>query len=114
MITTEQKILAIVAHIGYLVGGISLIIVPLVIYFWKKDDFFIADHAKQALVAQACLTLLTIASALLTFLIIGVLMWPVVFIIYLIFLVTSFIGAYRAFKGEYYQYPFIQDIVQKF
>lgn len=114
MITTEQKILAILCHLGYLVGGISLILVPLIIFFWKKEDYFIADHAKQALVAQTVVAALSVVAFLFTFLIIGILLWPLLLIICIIFLVTSFIAAYKAFNGEYYQYPFTKEIINRF
>ena len=113
MITTEQKIFAIAAHLGYLIGGISLIIVPLIIFFWKKEDYFIADHAKQALVAQTSLTLLAMAVSALTVILVGVLFLPILAIVYLIFVVTSFVAAYKAFQGDYYRYPFVQGIAQK-
>ena len=113
MITTEQKIFAITAHLGYLIGGISLIIVPLIIFFWKKEDYFVADHAKQALVAQTVLSLFGVAVSALTVILVGVLFLPVLAVFYLIFVVTSFIAAYKAFQGEYYRYPFVQGIVEK-
>lgn len=114
MITTEQKIMAILAHLGYLVGGISLIIVPLIMYLWKKDDYFVADHSKQALVAQTAVALLGVVISALTMIFIGVLLMPVLAVVYLILLVTSIIAAYKAFQGESYKYPFIQDVVEKF
>lgn len=114
MVTTEQKILAILCHLGYLIGAVSLIIVPLIIFFWKKDDPFVRDHAKQALVAQTVLAVLGLVVSVLCIILIGLLLVPVLAVVYILFLICAFIGAYRAFNGEYYRYPFIQDLVEKF
>jgi uncharacterized Tic20 family protein len=51
-ITGEQKLLAIIAHLAYFLGGLGFVIAPLVIFLLKKDDVFVYDHAKQALVAH--------------------------------------------------------------
>lgn len=113
MITSEQKILAIVAHLGYLLGGIGTLFVPLIIFFWKKDDPFVQQHAKQALVAQAILVILGLITSFLMFILVGFLLLPILAIVGIVFFVTSLIAAYKAFQGEPYEYPFIQGIVQQ-
>ncbi len=113
MITTEQKILAALCHIAYLAGGVPLIIAPLIIFFWKKDDYFIRNHAKQALVAQTLLMALSLSIGFLTFFLIGVLLWPLLFLVAICFFCTSLFAAYAAFTAREYQYPLIQEIVRK-
>ena len=51
-ITGEQKLLGILAHISYFLGGLGFIMAPLVIFLLKKEDPFVSEHAKQALVAH--------------------------------------------------------------
>ncbi len=114
MVDTEQKILAIVSHIGYLVGGIPFVFLPLIIYLWKKSDPFVAYHAKQALVAQSLVGILCIVTSALTSILIGVLLWPVLGLIGIMFFVLSFIAAWAAFNSRYFEYPFIQNIVDRF
>lgn len=112
-ITGEQKFLAILAHISYFLGGLGFIIAPLVIFLLKKDDFFVYEHAKQALVAHIAILATSCIVGLLCTLLIGVLLLPVIGILWIVLLVTSVIGAIKAFNGEEYQYPFIQGFVNK-
>lgn len=112
-ITGEQKLLAILAHISYFLGGLGFIIAPLVIFILKKPDIFVYEHAKQALVAHLTILALSFIVGSLCVILIGVLLLPVMVVLWLILLVTSIIAASKALNGEYYQYPFIQSLVNK-
>jgi len=112
-ITGEQKVLAILAHISYFIGGLGFIIAPLIIFLLKKDDYFVYEHAKQALVAHIAIFATSCIVGILCTLLIGVLLIPVIGILWIILLVTSIIGAMKALNGEEYQYPFIQRFVNK-
>jgi len=112
-ITGEQKIMAILAHISYFVGGLGFILAPLIIFLLKKNDPFVYEHAKQALVAHIAILTTSCIVGLLCMLLIGVLLLPVIGILWLVLLVTSVIGAIKALNGEEYQYPFIQGFVNK-
>ena len=112
-ITGEQKLLAILAHISYFLGGLGFIIAPLVIFLLKKHDTFVYEHAKQALIAHLAILVTSFLVGSLCMLLIGVFLLPIVGILWLILLVTSIIAASKAFNGEYYQYPFIQGLVDK-
>ena len=112
-VTGEQKLLAILAHLAYFLGGIGFVIAPLVIFILKKDDPFVYDHAKQALVAHVMLLVASLVVTLLCFLLIGFLLVPVLLILALIFVITSIIAAFKALDGRLYAYPFIQGIVRK-
>ncbi len=111
--TGEQKLLAIIAHLSYLLGGLGFIIAPLLIFLLKKDDSFVYEHARQALVAHLAILVASALVGLLCFLLIGILLVPVLVILWLVLLVTSIIAGARALNGEYYQYPFIQGLVGK-
>jgi len=89
------------------------VIAPLVIFLLKKDDPFVYDHAKQALVAHVMLLAASVVVGLLCVLLIGVLLLPVLLILGIIFVITSIIAAFHALDGRLYAYPFIQGVVNK-
>lgn len=112
-ITGEQKMLAILAHLAYLLGGLGFIVAPLIIFLLKKDDSFVYEHAKQALIAHLAILILSIITSLLCMIVIGVLLLPVIALLWLLLLITSIIAAVKAINGQYYEYPLIQKLVQK-
>lgn len=112
-ITGEQKVLAVLAHVSYFLGGLGFIIAPLIIFLLKKDDCFVYEHAKQALVAHIAIFATSCIVGILCTLLIGVLLLPVIGILWMVLLVTSIIAASKALNGEEYQYPFIQRFVDK-
>lgn len=109
--TNEQKLLAVICHLAYLFAGLGLIVVPLIIYLWRKDDYFVFYHAKQALVAHLFILAASLIVSFLCMLLIGILLLPVLAILWVILIVTSIIASIKALNGEYYQYPFIQTYV---
>ena len=112
-VTGEQKLLAVLAHLAYFLGGLGFVVAPLVIFLWKKDDYFVYDHAKQALVAHLMLLVAGLVVSLLCFALIGLLLVPILAILGVIFVITSLIAAFQALSGNYYRYPFIQGVVDK-
>jgi len=112
-ITGEQKLLAVLAHLAYLFGGLGFIIAPLLIFLVKKDDPFVYEHAKQALVAHLVILAVSVATGLLCTLLIGLLLLPIIAILWLLLLITSIIAAVKAADGQVYKYPIIQGLVNK-
>lgn len=112
-ISGEQKLLALLAHLSYLLGGLGFIIAPLIIFMLKKDDPFVYHHARQALVAHLAIAALSLAVGLLCFLLIGFVLLPVIILLWLTLLVTSIIAAVKTGEGQLYYYPFIQGLVAK-
>ena len=112
-ITGEQKLLAIIAHLAYFLGGLGFIIAPLLIFLLKKEDAFVYEHARQALVAHLVLLAVSVVVGLLCVLLIGIQLIPVLVILWLVLVVTSIFAAIRALNGEHYCYPFIQGLVAK-
>lgn len=110
-ITAEEKLLAIVSHISFFLGGMGFLVVPLVVYLLKKDDPFIRHHARQALMAHLVLLVISVAVGVTSFLLIGIILIPLLLILGLMLVVTSLIASYKALKGELYEYPFIQPFV---
>jgi uncharacterized protein len=112
-LTGEQKLLAIIAHLAYFFGGLGFIIAPLVIFLWKKDDPFVYDHAKQALVAHLAILATTVIVSILCVILIGILLLPVIAILWIMLVITSLMAAWQAWNGGYYRYPLIQGLVEK-
>jgi hypothetical protein len=112
-ITGEQKLLAVISHLSYFLGGLGFIIAPLVIFLLKKDDHFVYDHARQALVAHLAILAASVLVSLLCMLLIGVLLLPVLAVLWIVLVVTSIIAGIKALNGELYRYPFVQGLVDK-
>jgi uncharacterized protein len=112
-ITGEQKLLALIAHLSYLLCGLGFIIAPLVIFILKKDDPFVYEHARQALIAHLALLAVSIFVGILSCMIIGILLLPILALLWFTLLVTSIIASFKAINGEYYRYPLIQSLVEK-
>ncbi len=109
----EQKLLAILAHLAYLLGGLGFIIAPLVIFLLRKEDPFVYHHAKQALVAHLAILAASVITSLLCIVLVGLLLVPVIGLLWLLLLITSIIAAVKAADGQYYEYPLIQRLVNK-
>lgn len=112
-VTGEQKLLALIAHLSYLLGGLGFIIAPLIIFLLKKDDLFVYEHARQALVAHLAILVASAAVGLLCVLLIGILLIPVLAVLWLGLLVTSLLAGVRVLDGALYRYPLIQGLVDK-
>ena len=108
MIDGKQKVLALAAHISYLFFGVGYVLVPLVLYLmYDKKDAFIAEHAKQALIAQSIFGVISAIVAGLTFLLVGVLLWPIVFLLGAVWFCCSIIACFKVINEKEYHYPLL-------
>lgn len=112
-ISGEQRLLAIIAHLAYFLGGLGFIIAPLLIFLLKKDDPFVLEHSRQALVAHVAILAVSAVVGLLCALLVGFLLIPVLAALWLVLVVTSLIAGFKALNGEYYRYPLVQGLVDK-
>lgn len=108
MVGGKEKALALAAHVGYIAFGLGFIVLPLVIYliYDGKDDF-VASHAKQALMVQGIFAVLSGVVTLLSFLVVGVLLWPVLGLVGLVWFCCSILACFKVINGEYYHYPML-------
>jgi uncharacterized Tic20 family protein len=111
VIQAEDRTLAMLTHLSGLAGYIiplGGILVPIIIWFVKKDHPVIASIAKQAILLNIAVFVSGCALALL---ILTVILIPVVFmgwaVLGLIAVILPIIGAVKASDGEYYTYPVI-------
>lgn len=103
---SDRRMWAMLAHLGGIILGF---IAPLVVWLVYKDrDEFIKDQAVEALNFQITLVFGWIVAFVLTFLFIGFLLYPVLWIASLVF---SIIGGMAANRGERYRYPFAVRLV---
>jgi uncharacterized Tic20 family protein len=100
--TSEERLLAAIAHFGGIFGGF---VVPLVIWLIKKDQSkFIDDQAKEALNFQINIVGQAVILMIVTLVTCGFggvlylpwLLWP---------LIMSILAGVAANKGELYRYP---------
>lgn len=99
--TVTSKQIAAICHFGSLFAPL---LIPIIILIIKNDDEFISYHAKQCLVWQIGMGLITIVSI---FTIIGVFIFPIVAFIFTI------IAGVRALEGDWYSYPVLGSLVKK-
>lgn len=86
----------IVIPFGHIIG-------PLVMWLIKKDESAFVDyHGKEALNFQITVTLASIVSMLLIFIVIGIPLLILVWLANIVFIILATIAANR---GEYYRYP---------
>jgi uncharacterized Tic20 family protein len=99
--TSDEKTMAILSHILCIVAGF---IAPLIIYLVKKDESpYVRAHARESLNFQLTMVLAYFVSAILIFVLIGILLIWVLIIANLVLIVIATI---RASEGKLYKYPF--------
>jgi len=98
----EDKTLALITHLSGIVAGF---IVPLIIWLINKDKAdkgFLTDQAKEALNFQITLIIAYVGCMILSFVLIGALLMPIVWIASIIFMILA---AVKANSGIAYRYP---------
>lgn len=98
---TSDKLFALLAHLG----GIFFGFIPaLVIYLVKKDSpGWVLDNAREALNWQLTVLIGCAVAFVLTFILIGILLFWLIFIANLVLIIVATI---KASNGEVYRYPF--------
>ena len=111
--TAEDKQWGLFAHLSSLAGLIipfGNILGPLIIWQVKKDSLpFAADQGKEALNFNITIAIAAIISGLLTLVLIGFLLLPLVGLAWLVF---TIIAAVKANNGEAYRYPFALRLIK--
>ncbi|QEK13661.1 DUF4870 domain-containing protein [Crassaminicella thermophila] len=107
MLTTEQKLLCGIAHLGWIVG--FPIIAPLIIMLLTKD-IFVKNQAKEALVFQIGLVILGAIFGFLCILLVG---FPLLIILGIASLIFPVIAVIRVCDGIDYSYPITGSFARK-
>lgn len=104
----DPKIAVLVAHCGFLVGAGWLS--GLIIYLIEKENKFIKFHAMQSIVIGVAEVILYIVASILTLVVVGAFCFP---IIWVAALVIRIIIIMKANQGEYYKFPWLGDMADK-
>lgn len=104
--TRDERNLAMLAHLlGIFTGFVGALILWLV----RRDEAgFVADEAREALNFQITVAIAVVASVMLKMVLIGFLLFPLVFIVNFIFCI---LGAVATAKGKPYRYPFALRLI---
>lgn len=102
----EERSLGLACHLLAFVGMVfpfGNILGPLVIWLVKKDDSaFVDDQGKEALNFNITISIAGFVAFLLTFVVIGAFLLPIIGIFWL---VMTIVAAVKANGGEHYRYP---------
>ena len=105
----EDKTLALLTHLS---GIILSFIVPLVIWLTNKDKAdkgWLNDQAKEALNFQITIAIAWVIAIVLSFIAIGFLLYPVIWIANLIFCILA---GMKANEGVAYRYPIALRLIK--
>ncbi|MET8797911.1 DUF4870 domain-containing protein [Nocardia sp. NPDC004568] len=103
----DAELWAALAHFGGIVLGF---VAPLIVWVMYKDrDEFVRRHAVDALNFQIVLAIAYVVSAVLMIVLIGLLLFPIVWIAGIVFSVLAGIAANN---GREYKYPFNLALVK--
>ena len=101
-VPSDQRTMAMLAH---LLGIVTWFIGPLIIWMVNKDDAnkqFVTQQAKEALNFQITVTIAMVICMVLSIILIGALLAPLVGLVSLVFCILA---AVKANNGEAYRYP---------
>lgn len=101
MTESDAKLWAMLAHLS---GIVIMVIGPLIIMlvFGPRNDF-VKKQATEALNFQITIAIGILICIVLSFVVIGFILLPIVMIVGLVFFI---IGGLKAYQGEDYRYPF--------
>ena len=101
------------AHLSALIGLIipfGNVLGPLIIWQVKQAEMpFVGDQGKEALNFQITVAIAMLICIVLSFVLIGLLLLPIVGIAALVF---TIIGGIKANEGQYYRYPFALRLIK--
>ena len=107
MLTTEQKLLCALAHLGTFVG--IPIIAPLIVLL-ASSDMFVKQQAKEALGFQIFLIVGGIISGILAIILIGI---PLLMAIGIIGIIFPIIAMVKVAEGQDYSYPITGTMIRR-
>ena len=104
----DQRLWATLTHIG---GIFFNFVVPLVAYLVLRDrGGFIREHTRAALNFHITMAIAYVVAGILTIVLIGALLLPVIGIITIIFGIMAAVAANR---GEFYRYPLSIEFIKQ-
>ncbi|MGC9239986.1 MAG: DUF4870 domain-containing protein [Acidithiobacillus sp.] len=104
--TKEERNLAVIMDIAMF---FFFFFSPLIVYLLKSESTFLREQAKESLNMNITVTIFSIISGFLSFIVIGLIG---LFVIGLYLLVTVILAAIANSKGDLYRYPFILRLIK--
>lgn len=107
--SSEDRTLALLVHLS---GIIASILVPLIVWLIHKDKAdkaFLNDQAKEALNFQITIVIAWLIAIVLSAVLVGFLLYPVIWIVNLIFCILAGV---KANEGVAYRYPFALRLIK--
>lgn len=103
-ITADSRNWGMISHLSALVMflGIPSVVGPIVVWALKKEDPYVDYHGKEAMNFNISFFIYAAISAVLILAVVGLLLLPVIALIWFILVI---VGAVKASNGEYYRYP---------
>ena len=105
----EDRTIALLTHLSGILAGF---IVPLIIWLINKDKpekSWLTDQSKEALNFQITIAIALVACVVLSVVLIGAFLMPIVGLLNLIFCI---LGGIKANNGETYRYPFALRLIK--
>lgn len=120
--TGDQQTWSVIAHASAFIQliGIPSVFGPLVVWLIRRDDPMVEPHARAALNFQLSLLIYAfaagIAAIILAISIVGLLLLPVILLVFLALVVLEFVFAIlasvAASRGELYAYPLSMQLIK--
>lgn len=120
--TGDQQTWSVIAHASAFIQliGIPSVFGPLVVWLIRRDDPMVEPHARAALNFQLSLLIYAfaagIAAIILAISIVGLLLLPVILLLFLALVVLEFVFAIlasvAASRGELYAYPLSMQLIK--
>lgn len=105
----EDRTIALITHLSGILAGF---IVPLIMWLINKDKpekSWLTDQSKEALNFQITIAIAYVICIVLSIIVIGGLLMPIVWLVNLIFCILAGVAAN---KGESYRYPFALRLIK--
>lgn len=108
ILTQQEKKWGMLTHLSALIAqfifpGLGPIIAPLIVWLIKKDSIaFVDDQGKEALNFNISVFLYSIICGLLWLVVIGMVLFPILFLFWLVF---TIVASVKAYEGVAYRYP---------
>ncbi len=102
----EERTMAMVAHLTGIIGFLG----PLIVWLIKRGEMpFVDDQGKEALNFQITMLIAWVVCMLLTIVVIGVFLFPVLFVVNIIFCIMA---GLKANEGVAYRYPYTLRLIK--
>ena len=112
--SSDERTMAVLRHVAAFLGYVfpfGQLIAPYVILLLRRDEsVFVMHHARESLNFQITITISLLAALVLTSILIGYLLLPVIL---MYSAVMVLVAASRASRGELYTYPLALRLVQQ-